>query len=69
MLSHRLCSDQALLWLWWRPTVVAVSLPGAWELPYATGAALKSKKKGTVETLERSKNMFDLVSDLQKIYC
>ena len=34
-----------LLWLWCRPVAVALIRPLAWELPYATGAALKSKTK------------------------
>ena len=33
------------LWLWHRPAAVAPIRPLAWELPYATGAALKSEKK------------------------
>ena len=32
-----------LMWLWCRPAGVAPIQPLAWELPYATGAALKSK--------------------------
>ena len=32
-----------MLWLWRRPSAVALIRPLAWELPYATGAALKSK--------------------------
>ena len=35
--------DLVLLWLWRRPAAVAPILPLAWELPYAAGAALKSK--------------------------
>ena len=35
--------DLALLWLWHRPGAAANSL--AWEPPYATGVALKRKKK------------------------
>ena len=38
-------SDLALLWLWCRQAAVALIRPLAWELPYAVGAALKSKKK------------------------
>ena len=34
-----------LLWLWYRLAAVALILPLAWELPYAEGAALKSKAK------------------------
>ena len=34
-------SDMALLWLWCRPAAPAPNLPLAWELPYATGVALK----------------------------
>jgi len=36
-------SDPALLWLWHRPAAVALIRSLAWELPYATGTALKSK--------------------------
>ena len=36
--------DLALLWLWYRPAaIVPVQLLG-WELPYASGAALKRQK-------------------------
>ena len=38
-------SDPELLWLWRRTAAVAPIQPLAWELPYATGAALKSKNK------------------------
>ena len=34
--------DLALLWLWHKPAAVAPFQPLAWELPYATSAALKS---------------------------
>ena len=37
--------DLALLWLWLRPAAVAPIRPLAWELPFATPAALKKKKK------------------------
>ena len=37
--------DLALLWLWFRPAAVAPIQPLAWELPYALGVILKSKKK------------------------
>ena len=33
--------DSALLWLWHRLAPVALMQPLAWELPYASGAALK----------------------------
>ena len=39
----RLGSDLMLLWLWYRQAAVAPIQLLAWELPYATGAALKSK--------------------------
>ena len=35
--------DPALRWLW--PAAIAPILPLAWNLPYAAGTALKSKKK------------------------
>ena len=34
-------SDPALLWLWCRPAATAPIRPLAWELPHATGTALK----------------------------
>ena len=37
--------DLALLWLWCRLTATAPTGPLAWELPYATGTALKRKKR------------------------
>ena len=38
-------SDPELLWLWHRLVAIAPIRPLAWELPYALGVALKSKKK------------------------
>ena len=38
-------SDNELLWLWCRPAGTAPIQPLAWELPYAAGVALKSKKR------------------------
>ena len=37
--------DHALLWLWCRLAAVALIRPLAWELPYATGTALKRRRK------------------------
>ena len=34
-----------MLWLWHRLAVAAPTGPLAWELPYATGVALKSQKE------------------------
>ena len=38
-------SDLALLWQLGRPVAAALIKPVAWELPYATGVALKRKGK------------------------
>ena len=38
-------SDPKVLWLWCRSVATAPIRPLAWELLYATGAALKSKNK------------------------
>ena len=43
--GHRHSSDPALLWLWYRLEATAPIRPLFWELPYATGVALKSEKK------------------------
>ena len=44
-MGHRCGSDLALLWLWYRPPVVALIQPLAWEPPYTAGVALISKAK------------------------
>ena len=43
-IGHRFGSDPELLWLWSRLAAAAPIQALAWELPYATQAALKSKK-------------------------
>ena len=43
--GRRCASDLVLLWLWCRPAATALIGPLAWELAYATGAALKTPKK------------------------
>ena len=43
----RRSSDLVLLWLWCRPAAVALIQPLAWELTYAVGVALKTKKMKT----------------------
>ena len=47
-----------MLWLWCRLVATAPSGPLAWEPPYATGVALKKKKK----TLKISRRIKDLNS-------
>ena len=44
-----------LMLLWQRPAAVALIQPLAWEPPYATGAAPKSKKQTNKQTKERKK--------------
>ena len=43
--GRRRSSDHSLLWLCRRLAAVALIRSPAWELPYATSVALKSKKK------------------------
>ena len=40
-------SDPMLSWLYHRPEATAAIRPLAWELPYATGVALKTKQNKT----------------------
>ena len=54
-------SDLALLWLWCRPTAVALIGPLAWEPPYATGVALKSKQQQQQQTLHYQTDFQDKV--------
>ena len=49
--GQRCGSDPALLWLWGRPAAAAPIQPLAWELPYASGVALKRKKEKEKEQL------------------
>ena len=51
--------DLALLWLWCRPAAVAPIRSLGWEPPYATCAALRSKRKKKKER-EREKQTIDL---------
>ena len=44
--SHRCGLDPVWLCLWCRPAAVALIGPLTWEHPYATGMALKERKKG-----------------------
>ena len=48
--GHRCGSDLAWLWLWCRPAAVAPIGPLVWELPYATGVALKRQKQTNKQT-------------------
>ena len=43
--GHRQGLDPEWLWLWHRPTAAAPIRPLAWELPYASGAAPRRKKR------------------------
>ena len=51
--GHRCGSDPVLLQLWCRLAAVAPMRPLAWKPPYATGVAVKSKKK-------KKKGIFEL---------
>ena len=42
--GYRCCLDPALLWPLCRLAATALIQPLAWELPYAKGVALKTKK-------------------------
>ena len=47
--------DPTLLWLWCRPATAALIQPLAWELPYATGAALKRPPKKQTKPPQKKK--------------
>jgi len=50
--GNRHGSDPVLLWLWCRPAATAPIRPLGWEPPYATGLALKDKKKKEKDRIE-----------------
>ena len=56
----RMQLDPALLWLWCRPVATAPIRPLSWELPYATGAALKRQK----EKEKRKKKIYTILDFL-----
>ena len=43
--GHRCGSDSQFPWLWHRSAAAVLIQPLAWELPYASGVALKNKTK------------------------
>ena len=53
-------SDSAVPWLWHRLEATSLIRPLAWELPYATGVALKMKerKEGREEEREEGRKNF-----------
>ena len=55
-IGQRCSLDLALLWLQRRPEATALIQPLAWEIPYATGAALKRQKKKKKKKKEKEKN-------------
>ena len=48
--GHRCGLDLVLLWLWCRPTAVALIQPLAWELPYVAGHSCKKQNKNKNKT-------------------
>ena len=54
----RRSSDPALAWLWCRLAAAALIQPLAWELPYASGAAIKRKTKTKKQTRAKEKKSF-----------
>ena len=49
--GHRCGSDPVLLWLWHRLAAAAPIRALAWELPYATGAALRQNKEKETDSI------------------
>ena len=57
------------LWLWRRPAAAAPIQPLAWELPYAIGAALKSKNKNKdKKNVKRSKTLPKMKNALDTLF-
>lgn len=56
-------SDPTWLWLWYRLAAAALICPLAWELPYAAGVALESKKKPKTKTNNTGSPNLSLFSD------
>ena len=54
--GHRCGLDPTLLWLWHRPVVAALIRPLGWELSYAKGVDLKTKKKRNKQKNQKHKS-------------
>lgn len=65
-LSHRCSSGPVLLWLWRRLATVAPIGPRAWELPCASGAALKKEKERKREKKKKKKKKKETNFELAK---
>ena len=55
--GHRRGMDLVLLWLWYRPAVVAPIRPLAWETQNAADLALKRKKQNKTKQLIANKEL------------
>ena len=66
--GRRRSSELALLWLWCRPAATAPIGPLAWEIPYATGAALE-KAKRLKKKKERKKERKHRHEEVTEAYC
>ena len=73
--GHREGWDPELLWLWCRLAAAAPIQLVAWELPYASGAALKSKKEGRKERKKgrnegrKERRMKERLMRVINVYC
>ena len=59
--------DPVLLWLWCRPAAAALTQPLAWELPHASPAALKRKKKKEKGVMLYEKNYTNIRVPFSKV--
>ena len=59
--------DLALLWLWCRPAAVAPIRPLAWEPPYVTSVALKSKNKTKQNKQKNNQFWTSLVAQVRSL--
>ena len=66
--GHRCSSDPTLLWLWCRLTTAALIWSLAWELPYATPVALKSKKQNKQTKTQHWFKMTGKEESLEKVF-
>ena len=69
VVGHRHSSDLMLLCLWCRPAAVALTGPLAWEPPYASGVALRTKqtKQGVPVVVQSVKILPGICEDAASI--
>ena len=67
-IGYRCGSDWSLLWLWYSLAATALIQLLAWEFPYATGTAVKRKRKDEIFAILKSHHLFARLDPFSECY-